>query len=160
MVTSGGLQPVLQAAIGDGLLLDPFSVRQDGCPACEVDVGGGQIVDALVITSMIVVFDEGGDLNFEAIAITQPDLMIGISQVEEFRSNLEGIAPLETYDSALYAEDGAFDWRADILSVGAIVDRFRARSGRRRPHGDGAEPPQRRRSPSSADGAAAGVARN
>ena len=31
----------------------------------EVDVGGGEIVDALVIAAMVVVVDEGRDLGFE-----------------------------------------------------------------------------------------------
>jgi len=46
---SGGLQLVLQAAVGEGLSFDPFSLRQDGLAPPEVDVGGGEVVDALVI---------------------------------------------------------------------------------------------------------------
>ena len=65
MVISGSLQPVAQATVGDGLSFDPFSFCQDGWPAPEVDVGGGKIVDALVLASVIVVVDEGGDLGFE-----------------------------------------------------------------------------------------------
>src|SRR5947207_3424602 len=34
---SGGPQPVLQAAVSDGLSLDPFSFGQDGWTASEVD---------------------------------------------------------------------------------------------------------------------------
>src|SRR5436305_14897870 len=48
LVKSGSLQPVLQAAISNGLSLDPFSFGQDGWAASEVDVGRGEIVDALV----------------------------------------------------------------------------------------------------------------
>jgi hypothetical protein len=48
---SGGPQLVLQAAIGNGLPFDPFSFCQDGWPAPEVDVGGGKIVDALVVAA-------------------------------------------------------------------------------------------------------------
>ena len=54
-----------QATVGDGLSFDPFSFCQDRWPAPEVDVGGGEIVDALVVAAVIVVFDEGGDLGFE-----------------------------------------------------------------------------------------------
>ena len=36
---SGGLQPVLQAAVSNGLSLDPFSFGHDGWAASEVDVG-------------------------------------------------------------------------------------------------------------------------
>jgi hypothetical protein len=37
---SGGMQLVLQAAVGNGLSLDPFSFHQDGLAAPEIDVGG------------------------------------------------------------------------------------------------------------------------
>jgi hypothetical protein len=40
-----GLQPVLQAAISNGLSLDPFSIGQDGWTTSEVDVGRGEIVE-------------------------------------------------------------------------------------------------------------------
>ena len=46
-VKSGGVQLMLQAAVGDGLSFDPFSFCQDDRPASEVDVGGSEIVDAL-----------------------------------------------------------------------------------------------------------------
>ena len=62
---SGGLQPVLQAAVGNGLSLDPFSLCQDGRPAAAIDVGRGEIVDALVVSAVVVVGDEGFDLGFE-----------------------------------------------------------------------------------------------
>ena len=45
--------------------VDPFSLCQDGGAAAEVDIGWGEIVDALVVTAAIVVVDEGGDLGFE-----------------------------------------------------------------------------------------------
>ena len=62
---SGGLQPVLQAAISNGLSLDPFSIGQDGWAASEVNVGRGEIVDALVIAAVVVVVNEGRDLGFK-----------------------------------------------------------------------------------------------
>src|SRR5436305_1105166 len=65
LVKSGSLQPVLQAAISNGLSLDPFSFGQDGWAASEVDVGRGEIVDALVVAAVVVVVDEGRDLGFE-----------------------------------------------------------------------------------------------
>ena len=54
-----GLPTVQQAAIGDC----PFD--QNGLAAPEVDVGGRQVGDALVISQVIVVGDEGRDLGFE-----------------------------------------------------------------------------------------------
>ena len=38
---------MLQAPQFDGLSLDPFSLKQNGLPACEVDVRRGDIVEAL-----------------------------------------------------------------------------------------------------------------
>ena len=65
MVNSGGLQPVLQAAGSNGLSLDPFSFGHDGWAASEVDVGRGEIIDALVVAAVVVVIDKGRDLGFE-----------------------------------------------------------------------------------------------
>ena len=56
---------MLQAPALDGLSFDPFSFQQDGLSASEVDVGGGEITQAFVITPMIVVLDERIDLGFE-----------------------------------------------------------------------------------------------
>ena len=56
---------MLQASVGNGLSFDPFSLSQDGGTAPEVDVGRGEIVDALVVSVVIVVVDEGRDLGFE-----------------------------------------------------------------------------------------------
>jgi len=55
MVKSGGPQPVLQAAVSNGLSLDPFSFGQDGWTASKVDVGRGEIVDTLVVSAVVVV---------------------------------------------------------------------------------------------------------
>ena len=65
MVISSCLQSMLQAAVSNGLSLDPLSLGQDGGAAPEVNVGWGEIVDALVVAAAIVVVDEGGDLGFE-----------------------------------------------------------------------------------------------
>ncbi len=56
---------MLQAPLFDGLSFDPFSVQQDGLATPEVDIGGGEIVQALVIAPMVVMIDEGRDLAFE-----------------------------------------------------------------------------------------------
>jgi hypothetical protein len=62
---SGSLQSMLQATVGHGLSLDPLSFCQDGRAAPEVDVGWGKIVDAFVVTAVVVLVDERGDLRFE-----------------------------------------------------------------------------------------------
>jgi hypothetical protein len=54
-MTLRGLLSVLQAALCDGLAFDPFSLQQDCLAASEADVGGGQIVDGLVIAAVGVV---------------------------------------------------------------------------------------------------------
>ena len=50
-----GLGVMLQAAIGDGLAFDPFAFEQNGLAAFEVDVGWGEIAEALVVAAMVVV---------------------------------------------------------------------------------------------------------
>jgi hypothetical protein len=56
---------MVQASHFDGPSLDPFSLQQDGLAAPEVDVGRGKIVEALVVSPMIITLDEGCDLGFE-----------------------------------------------------------------------------------------------
>jgi hypothetical protein len=60
-----GLPTVTQEAIGDCLPFDPFPFDQNGLASPEVDIGGRQVGDALVISQVIVVSDEGLDLGFE-----------------------------------------------------------------------------------------------
>ena len=55
----------MQSPVFDGLSFDPFSFQQDGLAASEVDVGGGEVLQALVIAPMVVVIDEGLDLTLE-----------------------------------------------------------------------------------------------
>ena len=50
---------VMQAPGLDSLLFDPFSLFQDGLSPSEVDIGRGQIIDALVIAVGVVVIHEG-----------------------------------------------------------------------------------------------------
>ncbi len=56
---------MLQATVCDGGKLDALTFCEDRLGPAEVDVSRGQIVDALVIADMIVMFDEGGDLPLE-----------------------------------------------------------------------------------------------
>ena len=48
-----------------GLSFDPFSFQQDGLTASKVDVGRGQVVQALVEPSMVVVLDKPLDGSFQ-----------------------------------------------------------------------------------------------
>ena len=56
---------MLQAALLDCPFLDPFPFSKNGFVASEVDVCGCDVVQALVVTLVIVVVDEGLDLGFE-----------------------------------------------------------------------------------------------
>ena len=56
---------VVQAALSDGFSFDPFTFEQDCVAAPEVDVGGREIVEALVVSAMVVMLDESRDLSFE-----------------------------------------------------------------------------------------------
>src|SRR3981189_1654694 len=56
---------MLQASVCDSCTLDAFSLGQDCLGPAEVDVGRGQIVDALMIADVVVMFDEGVNLPFE-----------------------------------------------------------------------------------------------
>ena len=51
-----------QAPGFDCLPFDPFSLLQDGLAASEVDVSGREVLQALVIASMVVMIDKGVDL--------------------------------------------------------------------------------------------------
>ena len=56
---------VQQAALQDGLALDALPLEQDRLAAAEVDVGRGQVLQALVGAAVVVVLDESGDPGFE-----------------------------------------------------------------------------------------------
>ena len=58
-----GLPMMQQAAVLDCLSFDPFSLHEDCLAAPEVDVGRCQVADALVVTKVIVVGDEGFDFG-------------------------------------------------------------------------------------------------
>ena len=75
---------MLQAALLDCLFLDLFSFSQNGFVSAEVDVGGCDVVQALVVSLVVVIFDEGPDL---ALKIT--------GQVVIFQQNsvLHGLMP-------------------------------------------------------------------
>jgi hypothetical protein len=56
---------MLQASVCDGCSLDAFALGEDCLGLAEVDVGRSQIVDALMIADVVVVFDEGVNLPFK-----------------------------------------------------------------------------------------------
>lgn len=68
-----------QASLLDGLALDLFAFGEDDLAAAEVDIGRNEIINALVIATVIIVFDEGCDLPFEItwqIVVFQRDAIL------------------------------------------------------------------------------------
>lgn len=53
---------MLQAPMLDGLSFNPFSFQQDGLASSEVDIGRGEVPQALVVSVVDVRDDEGLDL--------------------------------------------------------------------------------------------------
>jgi hypothetical protein len=60
-----GRAAVNQASVLNGLSFDTFSFKQDGLASAEVDVGRGEIGDALVVSLVIVMGDEVTDPGFK-----------------------------------------------------------------------------------------------
>ncbi len=58
---------VVQASLSDCLSFDGFAFDQDSFAASEVDVSRREIVEALVVSSMIVMLDESRDLGLETL---------------------------------------------------------------------------------------------
>lgn len=85
-----GLLAILQAPQVDSVFLDPFSLLQDLVATSEVDVSGCQVLQALVISSMIVVADEPANL---ALEITGEEVVFQQDAV------LQGLVP--SFDLAL-----------------------------------------------------------
>ena len=56
---------VLQSTVGNGLSFDHLSFGQDCRAAPAIDVCGGEIVDALMVSAVVVVVDESRNLSFE-----------------------------------------------------------------------------------------------
>jgi len=51
-----------QAAVLDGPALDALALQQDGLPPAEIDISWGQVVQALVVAPVVILFDKLGDL--------------------------------------------------------------------------------------------------
>ena len=57
-----------QAALPDGSALDAFALEQDGLAAAEVDVGRGEIVQALVGVGVVVILLERERIKRQTLA--------------------------------------------------------------------------------------------
>jgi hypothetical protein len=107
---------MLQAPQVDRLSLDHFSLQQDGLAEPEVDVGGGEIVEAFVIGLMVVALDEGCDLGFE---------IAGEEVVLQQDAVLEGLMPTLDLALGLGMHWSATDMAQPVHSVGRSVFRSR-----------------------------------
>ena len=56
---------MLQSSLSDGVAFDPFSLQKDSRGSAEVDVGRCQVLQAFVVSPVIVVLDEARDLGLE-----------------------------------------------------------------------------------------------
>jgi hypothetical protein len=56
---------MLQASVCDSCSLDALSLSEDRLGPAKVDVGRGEVIEALVIADVVVVLDEGVNLPFE-----------------------------------------------------------------------------------------------
>ena len=83
-VMLGGELAVLQAPIFDGLSLDPFTLFDDGRSPAEVSVGRCHVGQALVVSLVVVMLDEGLDLGLE---------VAGQEVVFEQDAVLQGLVP-------------------------------------------------------------------
>jgi len=54
-----------QVAVLNGLCFDVLPFCQDCRTAPEVDIGGGQVAEALMVAVVVVVLDDCGDGGFE-----------------------------------------------------------------------------------------------
>ncbi len=101
---------MLQAPMFDRLLFDLLPFDQNGLAAPEVDVGGREVAQALVVTAVIVVLDEGLDLSFEVAR-----------QVVVFQQDpvLQGLMP--TFDLTLGL--GMIGRTTDVLHI-LIIEPF------------------------------------
>ena len=75
---------MLQTPVLEGLSFDPFPFQQDGVTAPEVDIGGREVIQALVVAPVVVVLDEDAELGFE---ITRQIIVLQQDPV------LEGLVP-------------------------------------------------------------------
>ena len=56
---------MVQAAVLDGFQFDASPFGQNGFATAKIDVGRGEVADALVVAVVVVVVDEGGNGCFK-----------------------------------------------------------------------------------------------
>ena len=96
----GGELAVLQAPVFDGLPFDPFALFDDGFGPTEVGVGGRHVAEAFMVSSVIIVVDEGVDLGLK---VTGQEVILQQDAV------LEGLMPALDLALCLRMHGGAAD---------------------------------------------------
>ena len=91
---------MLQAAVFDCLSFDPFPFSENGFVAPEEDVCWCDVVQALVVTLVVLVIDKGADLAFEIAG-----------QIIVFQQNtvLHGLMPALDFALGLWMERSTTD---------------------------------------------------
>src|SRR3712207_878776 len=68
-----------QAAAGEGLSFDPLPFEQDRLTTTEVDVGRGEMAQALMSAGVVVVLHKGADLRLQIarqVVVLQQDAVL------------------------------------------------------------------------------------
>ena len=55
---------MLQSSLSDRVAFGPFSLQKNSLGSAEVDVGRGEVLQAFMVTPVIVALDEARDLGF------------------------------------------------------------------------------------------------
>jgi len=83
---------VLQAPILECAAFDPFSLFEDSRASAKIDVGGREVVEALVITLMVIVLDErldlGVEIAWEEVIVEQNAVLQGLVPPLDFTLGL------------------------------------------------------------------------
>lgn len=104
-----------QAALCDGFAFDPFPFQHDDVAAPEVDVGRCEIADALVVSAVVVMIDEGRDLPLE---IARQEVVFEQDPV------LERLVPALDFALGLRVQ-----WRSADKSPSAMLEPLRSQPG-------------------------------
>jgi hypothetical protein len=105
---------VAQAACSEGLSFDPLPLQQDRLTTAEVDVRWGEIAQALVGASLVVVLHKGADLRLQItgqVVVLQQDAV------------LERLVPALDLALRLWVAWGTTDDYTDLFHSGSAPNR-------------------------------------
>ena len=67
-----------QAALLDGSALDALTLQQDGLTPAEIDIGRGQVGQALIVAPMVILLDKLLDLGLQRNRCLAATLCLGL----------------------------------------------------------------------------------